>query len=218
MYMSNFNKLGYQDLYHRYDMYCEDGRFVDPIVIPSIVAEELKLSMTYNEIVEYVCNAAVNITKEDISEYFEDNIKSEELPIELFNKIKSLEETLIPPALKFHEIHINMLKRECIILFSLINKINENKLNKEEVLENNETLKSLLKIFGIEINKNGDISYKDLIKLLTLVIQKVIDLVEKVYTVNDLDMYLNGVHSISSYITCVSEYQDENTVNLIKNK
>ena len=56
----------YVDLISRYAIYGENGYYIDSHIIHRIIVDELKLSMSFKDIVEFVKNCEMSLTTDNI--------------------------------------------------------------------------------------------------------------------------------------------------------
>ncbi len=113
---------------------------------------------------------------EELSQKFADDIAIERYQFE-------------PYTLEYFNKYLNIVRSKAILLLSIIEKIG----NKESL-----SIKHLMKELDIQLDKNGNISKEDIIRLITPTIYNIIEIEEKVNKANDLSTYLTFKMSIDS--------------------
>lgn len=94
-------------------------------------------------------------------------------------------------ALECFKKYIDILKEKSLSLFEIVNKIQNIALGKINDEGEINKIISLLSEYDIKILENGNIYYQDLIRLLTPLVENVLELKEKVDSVNSLETYLS---------------------------
>lgn len=193
---------------------CNNNFYIDPLIMTKIIVDKLKFSMSYENIKEYVKNVEVRITETEIKKYLTKKLESDnpklkeriinknyigengkEKSVQKFmDKLFILKYSFDPYTLEYLKKYIEILKQKSLMLFDLIDKIQNNRIsswsyNAEEINDWNELIEQLNK-YDIKINQDGFVYYEDLIRLLTPLIQNVLDLKQKVDEANNLETYL----------------------------
>lgn len=94
-------------------------------------------------------------------------------------------------ALEYFKKYIDILKEKSLSLFEIVNKIQNIALGKINDEGEINKIISLLSEYDIKILENGNIYYQDLIRLLTPLVENVLELKEKVDSANSLETYLS---------------------------
>lgn len=193
---------------------CNDNFYIDPLIMTKIIVDKLKFSISYETIKEYVKNVEVKITETEIEEYLNKKLESDDPKLKdrvinknyigengkeksvqkFMDKLFILKYSFDPYTLEYLKKYIEILKQKSLMLFDLIDKIQDNRMsgwyfNEEETNNWNELLEQLNK-YDIKINQDGFVYYEDLIRLLAPLIQNVLDLKQKVDEANNLETYL----------------------------
>lgn len=218
----------YVNLEERYAIYGESGYYIAPFLINMAIVDELKLSMSYNEIEKFIKNTNITLTQEEIKEFLNNKMNEEH------------------PGLK-EEIEKSMKNTSSIITFTSDEKENKRKIdanvrkmramttasryyfepyslqyfkNYVSILkEKCRTLFDILDDIGrirteeiteeqwkriidldFHINENGDIYYADADRLLDAVVHNVKDLYNKIKQGNNLETYLTFKESKHSLL------------------
>ncbi|MGM9835072.1 MAG: hypothetical protein ACI31M_04780 [Bacilli bacterium] len=206
------------DLLNRCAIYGEYGYYISPLVMTTIISEELNLSMSIKEVINYIKNARVQITDEEIKKYLKLRFEQDdsELKIRQENRKKlgknptewtkedienasqqfvddlvSAKYKYDPYTLEYFKKYIDILKEKSLSLCEIVNKIQNIALGK--INDENEIKQIIdsLSEYDIKILENGNIYYQDVIRLLTPLIENVLALKEKVERANNLETYLN---------------------------
>lgn len=208
----------FDDLLNRYAIYEEDVYYINPLVMTSIIQEELNLSMSINEVIDYIKNADVQLTEQEIKNYLREKFEYDDSELYMRQKnrkrlngeptkwteedIQNASQQFVddlaaikyqydPYTLEYFKKYIDILKEKSLSLFEIINKIQDialGKINNEDEINK---IISLLSEYDIKILENGNIYYQDLIRLLTPLVENVIELKEKVESANSLETYLS---------------------------
>lgn len=206
------------DLLNRYSIYGEDGYYINPLVMTSIIPEELNFSMSINEVIDYIKNADVQLTEQEIKNYLREKFEQDDSELDMRQKnrkrlngdptkwteedIQNASQQFVddlaavkyqydPYTLEYFKKYIDILKEKSLSLFEIVNKIQNialGKINDED--EINKIIR-LLSEYDIKILENGNIYYQDLIRLLTPLVENVLELKEKVECANSLETYLS---------------------------
>lgn len=206
------------DLLNRYSIYGEDGYYINPLVMTSIIPEELNFSMSINEVIDYIKNADVQLTEQEIKNYLREKFEQDDSELDMRQKnrkrlngdptkwteedIQNASQQFVddlaavkyqydPYTLEYFKKYIDILKEKSLSLFEIVNKIQNialGKINDED--EINKIIR-LLSEYDIKILENGNIYYRDLIRLLTPLVENVLELKEKVECANSLETYLS---------------------------
>lgn len=206
------------DLLNRYAIYGEDGYYIDSLVMTSIIPEELNLSMSINEVIDYIKNADVQLTEQEIKNYLREKFKQDDSELYMRQKnrkrlngdptkwteedIQNASQQFVddlavikyqydPYTLEYFKKYIDILKEKSLSLFEIVNKIQNIALGKINDEDEINKIISLLSEYDIKILENGNIYYQDLIRLLTPLVENVIELKEKVESANSLETYLS---------------------------
>lgn len=208
----------YVDLLNRYALYGENWDYISPLVMTSIIPEQLNMTMSTKEIINYIKNAKVQLTDEEIKKYLNERFEQDnhELKIRQENRkglsknptewteedIENASQRFVddlasakykydPYTLEYFKKYIDILKEKSLSLFEIVNKIQNialGKINDENEIK--QIIDSLLE-YDIKILENGNIYYQDMIRLLTPLIENVLALKEKVESANNFETYLN---------------------------
>ena len=210
------------DLLNNYAIYGENGYYIEPLVMTKIIVDNLQLSMSYNNIIEYIKDAKVNVTEEQIKEYLDKKFELEnpelkqklatrksrtknicewtkiEIEVateEFVDELRASKYFFDSYTLEYFRKYIDILKEKSLKLFYLVDRIQEHKLhgwhfNCEQETEWDEIEKQLID-YDIKLNADGNIYYQDLIRLLTPLIQNVLQLKEMLEKANNLETYLD---------------------------
>lgn len=206
----------YVDLLGRYAIYGENGYFIEPFIIHTILVDELKLGMSYNGMKEFINEASITINEDEIEEFLDKKFEEEnpelkkrmETPRTTSSIIKlgkASTERFIdglsagryyfePYSLKFFKIYISILKEKCKTLFSVLEDLE--KCKSGELTE--ETKQRFLDLdFHIS---NGNIYITDAERLADAIIYNFKDLYDKVKQGNNLETYLSFKESRESLL------------------
>lgn len=200
------------DLLNNYAIYGENGYYIEPLVMTKIIVDNLHLSMSYNGIIEFIKDAKVTVTEAQVKEYLDKKFELENL--ELKQKIEVATEdfgdelctsknSFDSYSLEYFRKYVDILKDKSLKLFYLVDKIQEHKLhgwyfNCEQETEWNQ-IEKLLIDYDIKLNVDGNIYYLDLIRLLTPLIQNVLQMKEVLEKANNLETYLGFAISNHSF-------------------
>ena len=206
------------DLLNRYAIYGEDGYYMNSLVMTSIIPEELNLSMSINEIIDYIKNADVQLTEQEIKNYLREKFEQDDSELDMRQKnrkrlngdptkwteedIQNASQQFVddlaaikyqydPYTLEYFKKYIDILKEKSLSLFEIVNKIQNIALGKINDEDEINKIISLLSEYDIKILENGNIYYQDLIRLLTPLVENVLELKEKVESANSLETYLS---------------------------
>lgn len=194
------------------------GYYINPLVMTSIISKELNFSMSINEVIDYIKKADVSLTEQEIKNYL--RTKFEQDDSELNKRQKNIKKLNGDPtkwteediqnasqqfvdeltaikyqydsyALEYFKKYIDILKEKSLSLFEIVNKIQNIALGKINDEGEINKIISLLSEYDIKILENGNIYYQDLIRLLTPLVENVLELKEKVDSANSLETYLS---------------------------
>lgn len=206
------------DLLNRYAIYGEDGYYINPLVMTSIIPEELNLSMSINEVINYIKNADVQLTEQEIKNYLREKFEQDDSELYMrqknrkglsSNPTKWTEEDIQNASqqfvddlaaikyqydsytLEYFKKYIDILKEKSLSLFEIVNKIQNIALGKINDEDEINQIINLLSEYDIKILENGNIYYQDLIRLLTPLVENVLELKEKIKSANSLETYLS---------------------------
>lgn len=206
------------DLLNRYAIYGEDGYYIDSLVMTSIIPEELNLSMSINEVIDYIKNADVQLTEQKIKNYLREKFEQDDSDLDMRQKnmkrlngdptkwteedIQNASQQFVdglaaikyqydPYTLEYFKKYIDILKEKSLALFEIVNKIQNIALGKINDENEINQIISLLSEYDIKILENGNIYYQDLIRLITPLVENVLELREKVEIANSLETYLS---------------------------
>lgn len=205
------------DLLNRYVIYGEDGYYINPLVMTSIIPEELNLSMSINEVIDYIKNASVQLTEQEIKNYLKEKFQQDDSELDIRQKnrkrlsgdptkwteedIQNASQQFVddlvaikyqydPYILEYFKKYIDILKEKSLSLFEIVNRIQNIALGKINDQDEINQIINLLSEYDIKILENGNIYYQDLIRLLTPLVENVLELKEKVESANNLETYL----------------------------
>lgn len=203
----------YVDLLSRYGIYGENGYYIDSHIIHRMVVDELKLSMSFKGIKEFVNTCEISITENEIRDFLDKKMDEEEptlrkefekpyKPISS-NPLEWTEEDIHrearafgtailksryrfePYSLQYFKIYTSILKEKCKTLFEILEDLA--KIKDGTISED-----GLDRIIDLDfhINKCGDININDVERLSDAIIYNVKDLYEKVTKGNNPETYL----------------------------
>lgn len=179
--------LGIRKYFNIEDMYAilgEKAYYVDPVIICSIVVDELDLKMSYNEIKKFVNEAKITITQEEINDYLKK--EKEEINDNYYADLYFL---------RYYKNYISILKEKCNIIFEIIDNLMNLNINNED----QKKLKRLLDI-NLHIDNYGNIYYEDAEKIINFLIMNIKKIYNKVNMGNDPKIYLNLKKSYNKII------------------
>lgn len=203
----------YVDLLTQYSLYGDDGYYVDPFIIKMMIVDEVNLPMSFNEIKEFVSEASITLTEEEIKKFLDKTMDEEEptLRCELENSFKPFPHninewteddikragrrygTLIlkrryefdPNSLQYFKTYVSILKEKLKTLFDILNDIDKCK-------NGSITKEGLNRILDLDfnINSKGNVYILDLERLADAIIYNIKDLYFKVIEGNNPSTYL----------------------------
>ena len=205
------------DLEERFVMYGENGYFIDPLIIKTEVVNELKLSMSYNEIKKFISEADITISPEEIQEFMINKMIEEDPDLkerlaetskfvgtinlngsekEVKAKLKDSKERLLnmlsASKYQFEPDSLEYFKKYVSILKekceTLIDIMSDlDKCKSGQIDE--EGMDRLLDL-DFHLSENGEIHFNDANRLADAIIHNVKDLYEKVNLGNNCETYL----------------------------
>ncbi len=209
--MKKIDLNDYVDL--KYLKSTENGHYIDPIIIKTIVEDCLELNMSFEEVHELVKNAKITLTIKDIekqlhkkmceehpelkqyaisqanNEYFTSTLDSKE-EIEQLDLLTKAEKYMFKPIIfKYYTNYIEILKQKCLSLFELYYGLY--KLSKKEVVS--PEILNQVKQFDLHLNGVGNLHYDDVVRLSATMIYNLHDLSVKLAEANSYETYLNNV-------------------------
>ena len=215
----------YVDLLSRYGIYAENEYYIDSNIIHRIIVDELKLSMSFNGIEEFVNTCEISISESEIKDFLHKKMVEEELTLrkELekpykpisSNPLKSTEEDIHKEArafgtailksryrfesysLQYFKTYTSILKEKCKTLFEILDDLT--KIKDGTILEDGWN-----RIIDLDfhINEYGDIYITDAERLADAIIYNVKDLYEKITKGNNPETYLKfkkSKHNMAKY-------------------
>lgn len=201
----------YIDVARRYALYGENGYYVDAHILDKMIVEELKLSMTFEEIRELVSRCEVILTEDKIKEFLEQKrrirypnlekaIKNyKPIPTNLtevtIEDIKKQAENfgnialyrryhLESYTLHYFKTYISILKEKCKTLFDIFDDLEE--LKKGIISKEGRTRFNDL---DFHFNSYGDVYIEDLERLGNPIIYNVKKLYDKTMQANNPETY-----------------------------
>lgn len=203
----------YVDLLSRYAIYGENGYFIDPFIIHTILVDELNLHMSFSEMEKFVNEASITITEDEIKAFLDKKMDEEEPTLRkeieqpskpipnnpaewtdedikragrrLGTSILMARYQFEPYSLQYFKIYTSRLKEKLQSLFSVLDDIDRCK--SEEL---SEASKQRLKDLDFHINSKGNLFFKDAERLSDAIIYNVKDLSEKIQVGNNPETYL----------------------------
>ncbi len=185
----------YINLEERYALYGENGYYIRPYIICTALVDELKLSMSYEEIKEFIKTANITLTSEQIKTFLTNEINKEQLelkePLEEENKEKGKDMVVVsgycfePYSLQYFKTYVSILKEKCKSLFAILDNLEQ--ISSEKMTE--EQWQTILNL-DFHINENGDIYFADAVSLLDAMVYAVRDLHDRVMQGNDPKTYI----------------------------
>ncbi len=203
----------YVDFLGRYAIYGENGYYVDPSILHRIIVDELKLSMSFNEIKEFVEKCEISLTEEEIREFLDKKMEEEEPNLqkeveelsktrsknivewteEDIHRVSRVTKNLIfkrryefdPYSLKYFRKYTSILKEKCKTLFEIL----ENLLLIKEGQGSDESW-NWVSDLDFHINEFGDLYMEDVVRLADAIVYNVRTLYNKIHNGNNLETYL----------------------------
>lgn len=203
----------YVDLLSRYGIYGENGYYIDSHIVNRMVVDELKLSMSFKGIKEFVNTCEISITENEIRDFLDKKMDEEEptLRKELEKPYKPISSNPLewteedihrearafgtailksryrfePYSLQYFKIYTSILKEKCKTLFEILEDLA--KIKDGTISED-----GLNRIIDLDfhINKCGDININDVERLSDAIIYNVKDLYDKITKGNNPETYL----------------------------
>jgi len=176
---------------------------VDPFVMKVLICDEFNKesdsAFTYVQLKEYVNNAKVTITRDEIKKYldkeFEKNCPDLRKRVmeanysnpvfELFDRIDSEKYMFSEDTFEYFNTYVDIFRDKSLKLLSvvdLLTAIKNNSLGEQDI--------SILSDLDIEVI-DGNIMYKDVIRLVSPIVDNISDLKKYVDKANDVDSYLH---------------------------
>ena len=195
----------------------ETACYIDPSIINKAVVGELNLSMSFDEIYEFIKNASITLTSEEIEKFLDSKMSEDEPGLkekleeikrtssiiifstdEEENNLKTtaslekMKDILTASKYYFNPESLNYLKKYISILkikcATLFDILKDlGRIKIDSITE--EKWKRLLDL-DFHINENGDIYIEDAERLLAAIVYNVNDLYNKVSMGNDVQTYL----------------------------
>lgn len=203
----------YIDLLSRYGIYGENGYYIDSHIIHRMVVDELRLSMSFKDIEEFVNTCEITITEDEIKDFLDKKMDEEEptLRKELEKTYKPISSNPLewteedihrearafgtailksryrfePYSLQYFKNYISILKEKCKTLFEILEDL-------AKIKEGTISEEGWNRIVDLDfhINEYGDIYITDVERLADAIIYNVKDLYEKVTKGNNSETYL----------------------------
>lgn len=220
----------YIDLEDRYAIYGESGYYIDPFLINMAIVDELKLSMSYNEIKEFINNTNTNITltQEEIKEFLNNKMNEEHpgLKEEIEKSMKNTSSSIIftsdeeentrkvdasvrkmramatASRYYFEPYSLQYFKNYVSILKEKCRTLFDILDDIDRIRTEEITEEQWKRIIDLDfhINENGDIYYADADRLLAAVVYNVKDLYNKIKQGNNVETYLTFKESRHSLL------------------
>jgi len=200
----------YVDLLSRYGIYGENGYYIGSHIIHKMIVGELKLSMSFNDIIEFVNTCEISITESEIIDFLEKKMDKEEptLRKELENLYKSYSSQGIttdsrrnarafgilvlksryrfePYSLHYFKTYTSIIKEKCKTLFEILEDL-------AKVKDGTISELGWKRIVDLDfhINEFGDIYITDAERLADAIIYNVKNLYDKIIQGNNPNTYL----------------------------
>ncbi len=188
----------YVNLDERFASYDNDGYYIDSIMIPIMVADNLPYNLSFSELKEFVKQVEVSIHQEELNHFLEQKKKAEFSPLakklESIEKIKEMASLLLElryskdsSTLEYFKNYLEKRKKKCVTLFSIYEDMEAVKMEKELTKESVDRLQKL----DIHFNECGNVYYEDALRLTKTIIFNVKDLFEIGDFANHLETYLD---------------------------
>ena len=179
------------------------GTLVDPFVLKVLICDEFNKDndsvYTYEQLKEYVNNAKVTITRDEIKKFLDEEFdkKCPDLryrvmkdnyanPILKFeDKLKAEKYIFSEDTFEYFNTYVDILRDKCLKLLGVVDlliAIKNKKINNQDL--------SILSDLDIEVI-DGNIMYKDLIRLIEPTVDNISDLNKYVDTANNVASYLH---------------------------
>ena len=171
----------YVNLDERFASYDNDGYYIDSIMIPIMVADNLPYNLSFSELKEFVKQVEVSIHQEELNHFLEQKKKAEFSP--LAKKLESIDSS----TLDYFKNYLEKRKKKCVTLFSIYEDMEAVKMEKELTKESVDRLQKL----DIHFNECGNVYYEDALRLTKTIIFNVKDLFEIGDFANHLETYLD---------------------------
>ena len=212
----------YVDLLNRYAIYGENGYFIDPFIINTILVDELKLHMSFSEMEKFVNEAGITITEDEIKMFLDKKMDEEEptLREEIEKAYKPISNNpakwtdedikresrrfglsilrtryqFEPYSLKYFKIYTSILKKIGKTLFSVLEDLGKCKSGEL-------TKEAKQRFLDLDFHiSNGDIYITDAERLADAIIYNFKDLYEKIKQGNNPETYLSFKESKHSFM------------------
>lgn len=188
----------YVNLDERFASYDNDGYYIDSILIPIMVADNLRYDLSFNELKEFVKQIEVNIHQEELNNFLEqkkkdafslltEKLESKEKRKEMASLLLELRYSKDSFTLEYFKNYLEERKKKCVTLFSIYEDIEAVKMEKELTKESVDRLQKL----DIHFNECGYVYYEDALRFTETIIINVKDLFEIGDFANRLENYLD---------------------------
>ena len=206
------------DMESNYAMYGKKGYYLDPLLIKMLIVEELNPSMSYKKIEEFIKNADITITPEQIKKYLakkmlEENPKLKEKlneientgsKINLTDNKEESERKIAASVEKFkneiesYRYYFSPYSLEYFKIY--VSRLKEKLTALFDLVRELEKIKSgelqassCQNIIDLDfhINEDGNLYYEDVNRLAEAIVYNVKDLYDKIIKGNDAATYLN---------------------------
>ena len=198
-----------KDTITRYNIYEENGCYMEPHTIHRMIVDELKLSMPFRNIKEFVNICEISITENEIRDFLDKRMTEEEPTLKKpykpisSNPLEWTEEDIHkgsetfntavlkgryrfePYSLQYFKTYTSILKEKCKTLFEILEDLS--KIKDGTISEDgwNQMID-----LDFHINKYGDINIHDIERLKDAMIYNVRDLYDKITKGNNAETYL----------------------------
>ncbi len=206
--MSKITIDKYVDLDERFASYDNDGYYIDSIMIPIMIADNLHYGLSFSELKEFVKKVDVAIDKEELDTFLNQKME-EDFPL-ITEKLKErrkkdsssspikcmedVEMLLIESrnsndssTLEYFKNYLDGRKKRCATLFAIYEDMEAVKKEKQLTKESIDRFQKL----DINFNEDGYVYYEDALRLTKTIIFNVEDLFEIGDLANRLETYLD---------------------------
>lgn len=175
--------------------------FVDPSIMKEIIVDETKISKKFKDIKKFVASAQVLLTEEDIKDFLNSklieenpsligkNINENDIDISTNHFVESINLSKYefdPSTLNYYRDYVKILKQKSMKLLSIIDELIKDKAGKLKWC----TINNVIEQLDLKINKDKDICYEDLMRLVIPTIDNILKLKQILNEANCLDTYL----------------------------
>lgn len=211
------NLSKYVDLEVQYALYGEDGYYIEPLIVHTMIVDELKLGMSFYDMKQFVKGITITLTEEEIQQFLEQKMKEEEpgLKESLKESMKissiitltgnpdEVEKRIRASHKKMQD--IDKASRYRFEPFSLqylkgyVSNLKEKLISMFDVLNDLENIKNgeidedgWKRILDLDfhVNKFGNLYASDVVRLVDAIVYNVKDLYDTVNKGNQLETYL----------------------------